>query len=338
MKAVGYAESLPISNERALFDFGTTKPAPGPRDLLVRIEAIAVNPVDTKVRMRRAGTADAPVILGWDAAGVVEAVGGDVTLFSTGDEVFYAGSILRPGCNAEYGLVDERIAGRKPRRLSFAEAAALPLTTITAWESLFDRLHVPVGKAVTGDAILIVGAAGGVGSIAVQLARRLTGLTIIATASRPESQRWVGDLGAHMVIDHARPLSEELARVGRPLVRYVFSLTRTDEHWEEIVKALAPQGEVCMIDDPGHALDVMKLKGKAGALHIEMMFARSTHQTADMIQQHHLLNEVSAMVDEGQIRTTLGETFGAINASNLRRAHAALESGRVIGKIVLVGF
>jgi zinc-binding alcohol dehydrogenase family protein len=337
MKAIGYAESLPSADERSLFDFEAPKPEPGPRDLLVKIEAISVNPVDTKVRMRRAGTQEQPVILGWDAAGTVEAVGRDVTLFKPGDAVFYAGSITRPGGNAEFGLVDERIAGHKPASLSFTEAAALPLTTITAWECLFDRFRIPVGKAPTDDAILIIGAAGGVGSIATQLARRLTSLTVIGTASRPETRDWVSGLGAHHVIDHSKPLSEELARIGHPNVRYILSLTHTDKHWPEIVKSLAPQGEITLIDDPA-SLDVMQIKGKAGTLHIELMFVRAMHETPDMIQQHKLLDEVSALVDEGLIKTTLGEDFGPIDAANLRRAHAALESGKSIGKVVLTGF
>lgn len=337
MKAIGYVESLPIDDPRSLFDFDAPKPEPGPRDLLVRIEAVSVNPVDAKVRMRRAGTPDAPIILGWDAAGTVEAVGPEVTLFRPGDAVYYAGDITRPGSNAEYGLVDERIVGRKPNSLDFPEAAALPLTAITAWEALFDRFRIPVGKTPTDDAILIIGAAGGVGSIAVQLARRMTGLTVIGTASRPRSRQWVLDRGAHAVIDHSKPLSEEMARLGRPTARYVFSITHTDRHWDEIVKTLAPQGEVCLIDDPA-SLDVMKLKGKSGALHVELMFTRSMHRTPDMIQQHKLLTEVAAMVDEGLIRTTLGERFGAVTAANLRRAHGVIESGRSIGKIVLAGF
>ncbi len=337
MKAIGYIDSLPIEDERSLFAFETPTPVPGPHDLLVRIEAVSVNPVDTKVRMRRQGSAETPVILGWDAAGTVAAVGAAVTLFRPGDTVFYAGDLTRPGTNAEYGLVDERIAGRKPDSLSFAQAAALPLTAITAWEALFDRFRLPVGKAPTDDALLIIGAAGGVGSIAVQLARRLTNLTVIGTASRPESQKWVTELGADAVIDHTRPLSAELARIGRPQVRYILSLTHTDRHWDEIAAALAPQGEICFIDDPA-ALDVMKIKGKAGAVHIEFMFARSMHRTPDMIQQHKLLTEVAGLVDAGLVKTTLGEVVGPITAGNLRRAHALVESGRTVGKLVLAGF
>lgn len=337
MRAIGYVDSLPVDDERSLFEFETPKPSPGPRDLLVRIRAIAVNPVDTKVRMRRAGTKEAPVILGWDAAGVVEAVGKEVSLFKAGDEVYYAGAIGRPGCNAEYNLVDERIAALKPKSLDFAAAAALPLTAITAWESLFDRLRIAIGKQRTGDAILIVGGAGGVASIAVQLARRLTNLIVIGTASRPETRDWVKKLGAHHVIDHGKKLSEELARIGIKQVRYIFSTTQTDRHWDEIVASLAPQGEICLIDDPKQ-IDVMKIKGKAGALHIELMFVRPMFETPDMIQQHNLLGEVAGLVDDGLVKTTLGQNLGKITAANLRRAHRMLESGTTIGKIVLEGF
>lgn len=335
MKAVGYFESLPANDERSLIDLDVPMPQPGPRDLLVRIEAIAVNPIDTKVRMRRAGAPGSPIILGWDAAGVVEQVGTEVTLFRPGDEVYYAGSILRQGCNAEYGVVDERIAGFKPRSLTFPEAAAVPLTAITAWECLFDRLRVPFGKAASDDAILIIGAAGGVGSMAVQLARRLTGLTVIGTGSRPESRRWVQELGAHHVLDHSAPLQSQLEGLGRKHVRYILSLTHTDAHWQEIVDMLAPQGEVCLIDDP---VDIkpLQLKSKAASLHIELMFVRSTFQTPDMIAQHRLLNEVAALIDEGLLKTTLNRVLEPINAATLREAHRAIESARSIGKIVLV--
>ncbi|WP_029349374.1 zinc-binding alcohol dehydrogenase family protein [Bosea sp. 117] len=335
MKAVGYIESLPISDERSLFDFETPVPSPGPRDLLVKIAAISVNPVDTKVRLRRQGTPDAPVILGWDAAGIVEAVGAEVTLFKPGDEVFYAGNINRPGTNAEYNLVDERIVGAKPKTLGFAEAAALPLTSITAWEGLFDRLQVP--KKGAGGKLLVVGASGGVGSLVTQFARQLTDLTVIGTASRPESRKWVEELGAHAVIDHSKPLSEELARAGLGEVDYVYSLTQTDTHWAEIIKAVRPQGRIALIDDP-KSLDALALKGKSLSLHWELMFTRSMFGTPDMIAQHELLSEVSRLVDAGTVRTTLGANYGTINAANLRRAHAAIESGRSIGKIVLEGW
>ncbi|TCK31485.1 zinc-binding alcohol dehydrogenase family protein [Ancylobacter aquaticus] len=336
MKAIGYIQSLPITEERALFDFETAAPTPGPRDLLVRVKAVSVNPVDTKVRMRRAGSEDAPVILGWDAAGVVEAVGAEVTLFKVGDEVFYAGDLNRPGTNAELHLVDERIVGHKPSSLGFAEAAALPLTSLTAWEGLFDRLQVPMngGEATS---LLVIGAAGGVGSLAVQFARQLTKLTVIGTASRPESRAWVEGLGAHAVIDHSRPLAAELEAAGLGLVDYTYTLTNTDKHWAEIIKGAKPQGRIAIIDDPA-TLDALPLKGKSLSLHWELMFTRSLFQTPDMIRQHEILEEVAHLVDAGTLRTTLGENFGPINAVNLRRAHAQVESGRSIGKIVLEGW
>ena len=337
MKAVGYVQSLPIADPQSLFDFEAPAPTPGPRDLLVRVKAISVNPVDTKVRLRRQGTAEAPVILGWDAAGIVEAVGEKVSLFRPGDEVYYAGSIARPGTNSELHTVDERIVALKPKTLGFAEAAALPLTAITAWEGLFDRLHIPVGKGGAGGALLIIGAAGGVGSIAVQLARRLTPYTVIGTASRPESEKWVRELGAHHVIDHSRPLSEGLKAIGIPQVEAVYALTSTDTHWSEIAASLKPQGAVCVIDDPG-PLDVSLLKQKAATFVWEFMFTRSLFETPDMEAQHRLLTEVAALVDEGLVRTTLGAHFGTITAENLRRAHGALESGRSVGKVVLEGW
>jgi zinc-binding alcohol dehydrogenase family protein len=338
MKAIGYSEPLPISEERALFDFETPAPTPGPHDLLVRVKAISVNPVDTKVRRRRAGTPDAPVILGWDAAGVVEAVGAEVTLFKVGDEVFYAGDLNRPGTNAELHLVDERITGYKPKSLGFAEAAAIPLTAVTAWEGLFDRLEVPFkGKGGTDAKLLVVGAAGGVGSLVVQFARQLTDLTVIGTASRPESRKWVEERGAHAVIDHSRPLSEEIATAGLGEIDYTFTLTNSDKHWAEIVKAAKPQGRIAIIDDPA-SLDALALKTKSLSLHWELMYTRSMFQTPDMIRQHEILDEVAKLIDAGTVRTTLGANFGAINAENLKRAHAALESGTSIGKAVLEGW
>jgi zinc-binding alcohol dehydrogenase family protein len=337
MKAVGYYRSLPISDAESLIDVELAKLSPSGRDLLVKIEAISVNPVDTKVRMRAAGEAGKPKILGWDAAGVVEAAGSACSLFKAGDKVWYAGSILRQGTDAEYHLVDERIVGAMPKRLSFTEAAALPLTSITAWEMLFDRFGVRVGKPASAGSLLIIGGAGGVGSIAIQLARRLTGLTVVATASRPETKEWCRELGAHHVIDHSKPLSAQLAAVGCPAVDYVFAVTGTRQHLPEIVEITAPQGKFGLIDDP-KALDAMPFKRKAVSIHWESMFARSMFETPDMIAQHHLLNEVSALVDDGLIRTTLNETLGTINAANLRKAHALIESGRAKGKLVLAGF
>jgi zinc-binding alcohol dehydrogenase family protein len=335
MKAVAYRQSLPIEHAESLLDVTLPEPTPGPRDLLVEVKAVSVNPVDTKVRKRAAPPAGEVKVLGWDATGVVKAVGPQVTLFKPGDKVWYAGDLTRPGSNAELQCVDERIVGHLPLSLSFPQGAALPLTAITAWEVLFDRLEIDLD---TRGALLIVGAAGGVGSIMTQLARQLTGLTVIGTASRPETQAWVKELGAHHVIDHTKPLTEELARVGVPVVSHVASLTQTHLHYAEIVKALAPQGRLSLIDDPAQPLDVMLLKGKSLSLRWESMFTRSMFQTPDMQAQHELLEKVAQLVDDGRVRTTLAEHFGPINAANLKRAHAFIESGAARGKVVLEGF
>jgi len=334
MKAVGYQASLPVDAEAALVDFEIAPSPPGPRDLRVAVRAISVNPVDTKVRRRAAPAEGAYKILGYDAAGVVESVGSEVTLFRPGDAVFYAGAITRPGTNSELHLVDERIVGRKPNSLSFAEASALPLTAITAWELLFDRL----GVARTSDAaLLVVGGAGGVGSILIQLARKLTGLTVIATASRPETIAWCRDLGAHHVIDHRQPLSAGLQAIGFKTVPLIASLTQTDTHFAELVKVIAPQGRLALIDDP-KTLDVVPLKAKSASLHWEAMFARSMFETPDMIAQHDLLDEVAGLVDAGVLRSTIRKTLGRIDAKNLKEAHRIIESGGSIGKIVLEGW
>jgi zinc-binding alcohol dehydrogenase family protein len=335
MKAITFTEhALPIDDPQALIDISLPVPTPGPRDLLVEVRAVSVNPVDTKVR---AGTfTKEPKILGWDATGIVREVGSEVTLFQPGDEVFYAGSIARTGSYSEFHLVDERIVGHKPRSLSAADAAALPLTSITAWELLFDRLGVVEGSG-EGKCLLITGAAGGVGSMLVQLARQLTRLTVIGTASRQETADWVRQLGAHHVIDHSQPLLAQLQALGVPQIDYVASLTHTEQHFAQLIDVLKPQGRLGVIDDP-ESLDVMPLKRKSLSLHWELMFTRSLYETADMINQHHLLNRVSALIDQGVLRTTVGEHFGAINAANMRRAHALVESGKARGKIVLEGF
>jgi zinc-binding alcohol dehydrogenase family protein len=337
MRAVGYRRCLPIADPESLLDVELPDPVPGPRDLLVEVRAVSVNPVDTKVRTREAPPPDGVRVLGWDAAGVVRAAGDAVTLFRPGDRVWYAGSIARQGTDAELHVVDERIVGRMPASLDFAAAAALPLTTITAWELLFDRLGVAPDGVARGESLLIVGAAGGVGSILVQLARQLTGLTVIGTVSRPETSAWVTDLGAHHVIDHRRPLSAELQRIGIPQVTHVASLTHSDAHWAELVASLAPQGRLGLIDDPG-PIDARLLKAKCLSLHWELMFVRSLYTTPDMIAQHALLNRVAELVDAGRVRTTVGEHFGRIDAATLRRAHALIESGTARGKIVLEGF
>ncbi|ERJ40077.1 NADPH:quinone reductase [Burkholderia cepacia] len=335
MKAIVYATAgLPIDDPQSLYEAELPKPEPGPRDLLVRIDAIAVNPVDLK--LRQGVQPGEPRILGWDAAGTVEAVGGSVELFAPGDRVWYAGDITRPGSYAEYGLVDERIASRRPATLSAADAAALPLTAITAWELLFDRLHVAEGGGA-GQSLLVIGAGGGVGSILIQLARKLTALTVVGTASRPETQAWVAGLGAHHVIDHAKPLKSQLAVAGIEQVDHVISLTHTDTYYAQIVEILKPEGQLALIDDPA-TLDAMPLKRKSISLHWEFMFTRSMYRTPDMIRQHALLERVATLIDDGVLKSTVGEHLGRIDAANLRRAHALLEAGRAKGKIVLEGF
>jgi len=336
MKAIVFTEyGLPIDDPRALFDSELPEPTPGPHDLLVQVRAIAVNPVDTKVRSGKGATPQ-PQVLGWDTVGVVGAVGSDVTLFQPGDEVFYAGAIDRPGSYSELHLVDERIVGCKPRSLDDASAAALPLTSITAWELLFDRLGIGEHGGA-GQSLLILGAGGGVGSILTQLARQLTGLKVIGTTSRPETREWVSALGAHHVIDHSRPLAEQLKHIGIEVVDYVISLTHTDSYLPQLIEVLRPQGHLALIDDPA-VLDVVPLKRKSLALHWELMFTRSLYGTDDMIKQHLLLNRVAELIDAGVLKTTVGEHFGRIEAANLRRAHALIESGKAVGKIVLEGF
>jgi NADPH2:quinone reductase len=337
MRAVGYKTAGPIDHPTSLHDIELPNPEAKGRDLLVEIRAVSVNPVDTKVR-KRAGADDGGwKVLGYDAAGVVAAVGPEASLFKPGDAVFYAGAIGRPGTNSEFHLVDERIVGRKPETLNWVEAAALPLTAITAWEALFDRLDVRRPVPGVAPSVLIIGGAGGVASIAIQLARKLTDLTVIATASRPETERWVRELGAHHVVDHREPLAKEVAALGIGAPGFVFSTTETGAHLKEIGELIAPQGRFALIDDP-QVLDVNSFKRKSVSTHWEFMFTRSMFETADIAEQGVLLNEVSRLLDEGALRTTIGDTYGVINAENLKRAHQVIESGRAVGKIVLVGF
>ncbi|MBY5541273.1 zinc-binding alcohol dehydrogenase family protein [Rhizobium leguminosarum] len=337
MRAVAYKTPQPISAETSLIDVELPMPEAGGHDLLVEIKAVSVNPVDVKVRAHSAPPADELKVLGWDAAGIVKAIGADVTLFRPGDEVFYSGVISRPGSNAEFHLVDERIVGTKPKSLDFAAAAALPLTSITAYEALFDRLKVQDAVSGAGRSILIIGGAGGVGSIAIQIARALTDLTVIATASRPETQDWVKELGAHHVVDHSRPIAPQVAALGIGAPGFIFSTTNTDSHIGDIVEAIAPQGRFALIDDP-KTLDIVPFKRKAVSVHWELMFTRPLYGTPDMIEQHKLLNKISELVDAGKIRTTLSEIVGPINAANLKTAHAMVESGRMKGKAVLAEF
>jgi zinc-binding alcohol dehydrogenase family protein len=341
MKAIGYRQSLPISDSASLIDIELAQPAATGFDILVRIKSISVNPVDYKIRQNVMPEDDKHKVLGWDAVGEVVAIGGSVSNFKPGDIVFYAGDLNRQGSNAEYQLVDERIVGNKPKSLSDSEAAALPLTAITAWELLFERLEIkqqnPTSKEQSSDVILIVGAAGGVGSILVQLAKVLTGATVIATASRESSIKWVKKLGADYVIDHSKPLLAQIEQLNIGQVSHVASLTHTDSYLDSYVDLLAPMGKIALIDDP-KSLDVSKLKLKSLSLHWEFMFTRSMFKTTDMSKQHHLLNKISDLIDQGYIQTTMGKNLGTINATNLKAAHEELESGKSIGKIVLEGF
>ena len=335
MKAVGYLNCHPVGHADALLDLNLPEPhAPRGHDLLVEVRAVSVNPVDAKLRAR-ADPAGEPRVLGFDAAGIVRARGPDAHIFADGAEVFYAGAVNRAGSNAELQLVDERIVGRKPKNLTFAEAAAMPLTTITAWEALFDRLRIPRGEH-RNEAVLIVGGAGGVGSMAVQLARQLTGLTVVATASRPETRAWCGEMGAHHVLDHAGDLVAQARALGVP-IPYVFSTTQTERHWRAICEIVAPQGAVCAIDD-FMSIEIGRLKAKSCAFHWEAMFARSMFATADMTAQHRLLDEVAALVEAGRIRHTLTRRLGRIEAAHLVEGHALVEGGTMIGKAVAEGW
>ncbi len=337
MKAIGYKIPGSIDREDALEDIILETPKAKGRDLLVKINAVSVNPVDTKLRGKAMPPASEVRVLGFDAAGVVESVGSEVQNFKPGDAVFYAGSLSRPGTNSEYHLVDEHIVGHKPASLSDAEAAALPLTAITAWEMLFDRLDVKHPTSQGGNIILVIGGAGGVGSIAIQLLRVLTDLTVIATASRPETQDWVRECGAHHAIDHRQPLGPQVEALGLGAPGFVFSTTHSDSHWADIVELIAPQGRFGLIDDP-EMLNVTQLKTKAVSLHWEFMFTRSLFGTPDMAEQGKLLNELAMLVDAGRIRSTVTEVAGKIDAATLRAVHAQIESGSARGKIVLEGF
>ncbi|WP_137166364.1 zinc-binding alcohol dehydrogenase family protein [Salinimonas lutimaris] len=337
MLAFGYKQASETPHEGSIMPTNMAKPVPAGRDLLISVRAISVNPVDTKIRRTVSPQPDEFKVLGWDAVGIVEQTGHDCSLFNVGDRVFYAGDISRAGSNAEYQLVDERIVGKAPQRLNDAQAAALPLTALTAWELLFSRLQVPADEQGAGQSILIVGAAGGVGSIMIQLAKQLTSLNVIATASRPETRQWVKELGADVVVDHSHALDEQLARQGVESVDYVASLTHTDQHFEACVSILKPQGKFGLIDDPA-SISIGALKRKSISLHWEFMYTRSLFNTPDIQEQHTILNRVAELVDNQTLTTTLGEHLGVINADNLIKAHQIIESGKAKGKLVLEGF
>lgn len=333
MKAIGYTEAGPISAAKALIQFEAAMPQPGPNDLLVEVKGISVNPVDVKVRAN-VQPDNGPRVLGFDAAGVVVAVGRETTRFQPGDEVFYAGDITRPGSNAQFQVVDERIVGRKPAELGFAEAAGLPLTSITAWEILFDSFGLKSGNS-QGETLLVIGGAGGVGSILIQLAKKLTNLQVIATASREDTQAWVEKMGADQVINHYYPLDEEMKALGIS-PRYVAALTHTQQHFAAIRELIKPRGQITLIDDPD-SLDVALLKSKALSLNWEFMFTRSMFQTADQAVQHQLLNQIADLLDEGTLQSTVNRHGGDLTVANLRAAHELQESGKAIGKTVLDG-
>lgn len=332
MKAVGYEM---IGDSHVLADIELPQPTPGPRDLLVKVEAVSINPVDTKVRRRMAAfEGERYRVLGWDVAGTVKAVGEKVSLFQPGDAVFYAGAINRQGGNAEFHCVDERLVGHKPKTLDWGAAAALPLTSVTAWEMLFDRLRVPTNRP---DALLVIGGAGGVGSIMIQIARQMTGLTVIATASRPETEAWVRRMGAHHVINHRHDMKAQLAALGYPTVPYIASLTGSDAHHAFLGEAIAPQGHIALIDDPT-SFDILPFKTKSVTLSWELMYTRSLFETPDMIRQHEILDTVSRLVDAGVLKTTETQRVTGINAATIGGLHDLSESGTTIGKAVAVGF
>lgn len=334
MKAVTYKKTLSANEPAGLMDADIPAPAaPTGHDILVEVKAISVNPVDLKVQ-KNVKPEDGTKVLGWDASGVVLDCGEKVSLFKKGDRVFYAGALDRSGTNSQQHLVDERIVGRMPETLDFPAAAALPLTSITAWEALFDRLDVNKPVVGAANAILIIGGAGGVGSIAVQLARQKTSLTVIATASRAESQDFLKKLGAHHIIDHTKPLAAQIEALNLGKIAFVFSTTHTHHHLNDIAELIAPQGKLCLIDDP-EQFNIAPFKRKSVSIHWEFMFTRSLMKTADMAEQHKLLNEVAALVDAGKIQHTMTESLSPISAENLRLAHQKIEGNHVMGKIVL---
>lgn len=340
MKAIGLTHYLPIDEPDALLDLTLPVPAaPSGQDLLVQVQAVSVNPVDAKLRGAKPGEENPPRILGFDAAGTVVAVGPEVTAFEIGDEVYYAGDVTRPGCNAQLQLVDERLVGRKPTTLDFAEAAALPLTTLTAWELLFQRMPYQLdGRRNVGKTLLVIGGAGGVGSMAIQLGRH-AGFTVVATASRPQSVQWCEQMGATHVIDHRQPLATQLQALGISSVDAALNLANTDLYWQQLGELLAPQGHVGLIVEPAGELRIGDpYKAKCIGIHWEFMFARARFRTADMIEQHRILTRAASLIDAGELRTTLSERLGTIKAENLRQAHRQLEAGSTIGKLALEGW
>ncbi|MNS46322.1 Zinc-type alcohol dehydrogenase-like protein [compost metagenome] len=335
MKAIGFKTSLPIENPESFIEFEAVKPIPGPHDLLVKIDAISINPVDFKIRQNSAKDTvlETPKIIGWDAVGIVQAVGQDVTLFEVGDLVYYAGDITKQGSNAEYQIIDERIVGRKPKSLSMEESAVIPLTALTAWEILFDRIRISADKD-KGKSILIIGGAGGVGSIAIQLAKKIAGLTVIATASRPETIAWCKQQGADFVVDH-KDLIASVREAGFEYVDFILDFVDTNAYWDIMVELIKPQGHIASITGSSDPVALNKLKSKSVSFSWELMYTRSMYQTEDMVEQHNILNIVADLLDDGILKTTLNTTLNGLTAENVKKAHELLESGRTIGKIAI---
>jgi zinc-binding alcohol dehydrogenase family protein len=334
MKMIGFKKGSSVDDEDGLFDLTAAMPVPGPRDLLVQVRAVGINPLDTKVRAGLVAVPEAVTTLGWDAAGIVHSVGSAVTLFAPGQAVYYAGSFDRAGANAGYHLVDERIAGRMPATLDFAQAASVPLAALTAWQLLFERFAIAPGDRQPRGSLLVLGGAGGVGSMLVQLARQLTGFTVIATASRGDSADWCRSMGAHHVIDHRQPLPAQVAALDVAPVAHIAALSHTAQHFTELVELIAPHGKLAVIDD--HAVfDAAPLKGKSVSLHWEMVFTRPLFATGDMIEQHRILNRVAQLLDEDVLRHTLRQHLSPLDAATVRCAHALIERGGQPGKIVV---
>jgi NADPH2:quinone reductase len=335
MKAIGFKTSLPITENESFIEFETPTPTPRGRDILVKIKAISVNPVDYKIRQNSAKDTvlESPKVIGWDATGTVEAVGDAVTLFKTGDAVYYAGDLTRSGSNTEYQLIDERIVGLKPATLSDAAAAAMPLTALTAWESLYDRIRISAEKD-KGKSILIIGGAGGVGSIAIQLAKQVSGLKVITTASRAETKEWCKVMGADVVVDHNN-LIDEVRAAGYQEVDFILDFVDLNGYWDAIVELIKPQGHIVSITGSANPIALNKLKNKSVTFSWELMYTRSMYQTDDMIEQHHILNKLANLFDDGTLKTTLNQTLKGFTAENLKEAHRLLESGKTIGKVVI---
>ncbi|WP_136468568.1 zinc-binding alcohol dehydrogenase family protein [Flagellimonas onchidii] len=335
MKTIGFKTSHPISHKESFIEFKTETPKPTGRDLLVRVAAISVNPVDFKIRQNSAKDTilEEPKIIGWDAIGTVEAVGGNTGLFKVGDKVFYAGDITRPGTNAEYQLVDERIVGYAPKNISDTRAAVMPLTSLTAWEILFDRIRISPEKD-KGKSILIIGGAGGVGSIAIQLAKKVAGLTVLATASRPETMAWCKQMGADYVVNH-KDLINEMHKAGFNEVDFIVDFVDTNSYWDTMVKLIKPQGHIASITGSSEPVVLNKLKSKSVSFSWELMYTRSMFQTEDMVQQYHILNKVSELLDKGIIVSTINKTLKGFSVENLKEAHSLLETNQTIGKIAI---